>query len=522
MASPNVKLATSLQKLHDLQQQGRVVVRTSDLSRTHLERLVANARLRLIVRGWYMPSRPEEDMGDTTTWFASMRHFVRGYCDERFGSNWYVNAELSLKLQTGSSTLPRQIQVNALKGTNNALTLPAGTSMFDLRVREMPSADQIVQAQGLRTLSLEAALVRATPNVWQSDTLTMQLALGMLKDASTLNRILLNGDHTTIAGRLAGALRAVDRVELADNVLKTMRSAGHTIVEQNPFEAPVQSARSLPESPYCARIKAMWEMMREQVLQAWTTQVRPQGSPKDYLDEAEVRYLADAYHSLSIEGYQVTPEMIDRVRKGTWETGNTERDRHERNAMAAKGYFEAHMAVRASLLKVLEGENPGTRLRADLQDWYLALWSPSVQVGLLQPSELAGWRGSQVFIKNARHTPLPPEAVRDAMPLLFALLEAETEPCVRAVLGHFVFVFIHPYMDGNGRLARFIMNLMLATGGWPWTVVTMDIREEYMRALDAASSDQDIKPFARLLSSLVQAQLIEGPGRPTATRAFPG
>jgi Fic family protein len=168
------------------------------------------------------------------------------------------------------------------------------------------------------------------------------------------------------------------------------------------------------------------------------------------------------------------------------------------------------------LLKVLEGENPGTGFRVDLQDWYLALWSPSVQVGLLKPSELAGWRGSQVFIKNARHTPLPPEAVRDAMPLLFELLEAETEPSVRAVLGHFVFVFIHPYMDGNGRLARFIMNLMLATGGWPWTVVTMDIREEYMRALDAASSDQDIKPFTRLLSSLVQAQLIEGPGRPTS------
>lgn len=514
MASPNVKLATSLQKLHDLQQQGRLVVRASDLSRTHLERLVDNGRLRPIVRGWYMPSRPEEDWGDTTTWFASMRHFMRGYCDERFGSDWHVNAELSLKLHTGSSTLPRQLQIHALKGTNNALTLPAGTSVFDMRVKKLPSADQLAQAQGLRALSLEAALVRATPNVWQADALTMQLALGMLKDASTLNRILLEGDHTTIAGRLAGALRAVDRVELADNVLKTMRSAGHTIIEQNPFDKPVRSARSLPESPYCARIKAMWEMMREQVLQAWTTQVRPQGLPQDYLDEAEVRYLADAYHSLSIEGYQVTPEMIDRVRKGSWGTGKTLRDREERNAMAAKGYFEAHKAVRTSLLKVLEGENPGTRLQVDLQDWYLALWSPSVQVGMVKPSELAGWRGSQVFIKNARHTPLPPEAVRDAMPLLFELLKTETEPCVRAVLGHFVFVFIHPYMDGNGRVARFIMNLMLATGGWPWTVVTMDIREEYMRALDAASSDQDIKPFTRLLSSLVQAQLIEGPKRP--------
>jgi Fic family protein len=78
------------------------------------------------------------------------------------------------------------------------------------------------------------------------------------------------------------------------------------------------------------------------------------------------------------------------------------------------------------------------------------------------------------------HVPLPPEGVRDAMPLLFELLQSESDPAVQAVLGHFVFVFIHPYMDGNGRLARFILNLMLARGGWPWTIVTMTVRNEYI------------------------------------------
>lgn len=48
------------------------------------------------------------------------------------------------------------------------------------------------------------------------------------QSAFASNRILLDGDHTTMAGRLAGALRAVDRVELADNVLKTMRSVSTT------------------------------------------------------------------------------------------------------------------------------------------------------------------------------------------------------------------------------------------------------------------------------------------------------
>ncbi len=63
--------------------------------------------------------------------------------------------------------------------------------------------------------------------------------------------------------------------------------------------------------------------------------------------------------------------------------------------------------------------------------------------------------------------PINKDAVRDAMPILFELLENEPDASVRAVLGHFIFVFIHPYMDGNGRMGRFLMNVMLASGGYP-------------------------------------------------------
>jgi Fic family protein len=100
------------------------------------------------------------------------------------------------------------------------------------------------------------------------------------------------------------------------------------------------------------------------------------------------------------------------------------------------------------------------------------------------------------------HTPLNKEAVRDAMPVLFELLAQENEASVRAVLGHFVFVFIHPYMDGNGRMGRFLMNAMLASGGYPWTVIPVERREEYMQALEKASVGQDIEPFAGFLGYL--------------------
>jgi len=91
------------------------------------------------------------------------------------------------------------------------------------------------------------------------------------------------------------------------------------------------------------------------------------------------------------------------------------------------------------------------------------------------------------------------------MPVLFELLRDEPSAAVRAVLGHFMFVFIHPYMDGNGRLGRFIMNTMLTSGGFPWTVLRLEDRDRYMDALNAASGKSDVKPFAALVAQSLAA-----------------
>jgi Fic family protein len=96
------------------------------------------------------------------------------------------------------------------------------------------------------------------------------------------------------------------------------------------------------------------------------------------------------------------------------------------------------------------------------------------------------------------------------MPVLFGLLEAEAEPQVRAVLGHFLFVYVHPYMDGNGRLARFLMNLMLVPAGYVWTVIPVERQSEYMNALEQASSFANIAPFASFIAELAKMQA-EGP-----------
>ena len=139
------------------------------------------------------------------------------------------------------------------------------------------------------------------------------------------------------------------------------------------------------------------------------------------------------------------------------------------------------------------------------------MFAASVTAGLLKPADLAGYRNSQVYIRKSMHVPLNSDAVRDAMPVFFELLREDAHPAVRVVLGHFVFVYIHPYMDGNGRVGRFLMNLILASGGYPWTVIPVEERKIYMEALEKASVGEDIVPFAAFLAGLVKKGLAGEP-----------
>jgi hypothetical protein len=265
--------------------------------------------------------------------------------------------------------------------------------------------------------------------------------------------------------------------------------------------------RTSDPSPYVNRIEVMWAAMREPVLGVFPA---PPGLPPDaraYLKAVEDIYVNDAYHSLSIEGYRVSPELIERVRRRTWNPDEDPRDRENRNALAARGYHDAFVSVKASVERVLAGADAGEVSHNDHGDWYRQLFGPSVTAGIVRPPDLAGYRTGPVYIRRSMHVPPPRDAVRDCMPVLFDLLARETEPAVRVVLGHFVFVYIHAYMDGNGRMGRFLMNVMLASGGFPWTIIPLERRSDYMAALESASVRHDIRPFAEFVAGLVEASL---------------
>ena len=507
MATPQEKLAESLEALRKLQDRNVVAIRPTDLKRVYRERLLKNGFLQEVMKGWYIAARPDDAAGESTAWYASFWDFCAAYLRERFGGEWCLSPEHSLSLHAGNNAVPPQLVVRSPKGGNKATALPYGTSLLDVRAA-VPEEKDIEERYGLRLFALPAALIASSPGFFERNPTDARAALATIRDASEVLDRLLEGGHSTIGGRLAGAFRNVGRDRIADDIVSTIRAAGYTVREQDPFASRIHLVLPRREaSPYAGRIRLMWQQMRGPIIERFPASPGQPNDTEAYLKHVQDVYVTDAYHSLSIEGYRVSPALIERVRSGTWNPDANEQDREHRNALAARGYWLAFQAVQNSLRRVLSGENAGAVAEEDHGAWYREMFAPSVTAGLLRPADLAGYRSGPVYIRRSMHVPPNHNTVRDAMPVFFEMLTEESEPSVRIVLGHFIFVYIHAYMDGNGRIGRFLMNVMLAAGGYPWTVVPLERREAYMAALEEASVRQNIVPFAEFLAQLVDEGL---------------
>ena len=502
MATIQEKLAESLEALKEYQDAhgDNLVIHGADtLGRTHTERLVNNGYLQMVIKGWYIPSSPGSE-GDSTVWYVSYWSFITAYLDSRFDGKWCLSPELSLYFHSGNTLIPKQLIVRSESGTNNILQLPFGTSLVDIKA-SLPQEVVREPRYGVRLYPMEYALLMVGPDYYRRDALEARTCLASLRDMSPLISAAIDGGHTTRAGRVAGALRSIGREEMADELLRMMRQVGHTVTEENPFEEDVR-LETFAVSPHASRIRLMWMQMRKVVLAALKVKSVQQDATS-VLAMMDATYVKDSYNSLSIEGYKITEGLLERVRSGNWDPEKDEADKERRNALAARGYYQAYELLKRGVADCFSGQIPAQLYVKGHQDWHFQLFEPCVRAGIVKASDLVGYRRHQVYIKNSMHTPLNPDAVLDAMSALSDLMMEEGNALVRAILGHFFFVYIHPYMDGNGRTARFVMNSQLVTAGYSWVVIPAERRQEYMTALEQASVEGNIEAFVRFIGSLI-------------------
>src|SRR5262249_10958709 len=211
-----------------------------------------------------------------------------------------------------------------------------------LDAKNLPREAEMVR--GVRVMPLTTALCRVQPSFFDKQSLSAEIALRAVKSVDELVRCILESESPALAARIAGAYQFLGDTNRAEQIVAAVRAAGIGIEPKNPFDKPVPmlSATTRLTSAYAGRIHAMFMNAREPVLKVFAdVSPPPVENPQTYLDGIDAVYEHDAYNSLSIEGYSVTPELIDKIRLGSWNPDGNAADHQQVAAMAAKGYLEA-------------------------------------------------------------------------------------------------------------------------------------------------------------------------------------
>lgn len=474
------------------------IVRSSDLVRKDRELLIRKGWLREIFKGWYYLTRPDLADGDITAWFSNYWDFIRIYLEHRYGKNYCLSADASFDLQVGKNLFPKQLIIIVPDG-GTVTTLPCDTQIITYADPKNIPEDRI-EFKGLQVMPLSLAICKIVPVYFKDCSEDVEIALRSIISSNEIIRNILKYGFYRAAERILGAYHALGMLQQEKDLDEALLQEGKKIHPINPFEKMMPQLKKRNYlSPYAARIELLWARYRDVIINEFP---EASGLPKnsaEYMGRVDHLYKFDAYNSLSIEGYQVTEELIEKVKNSLWDPINNTEDNNTKNALAARGYYEAFRSVKESLEKIFSGISPGLCVEQDLATWYKNLFMPAVRGSIIQLADISGYRNSQVYIRNSFHVPPPKEAIMDAMETFFRFLQEEEEASVRAVLGHYIFVYIHPYMDGNGRTARFILNTMLASGGYPWTIVQVKNRKQYIDALETAHTKGDINDFTRYI-----------------------
>jgi prophage maintenance system killer protein len=468
----NEKLADALREAAAIRSGN--IVNSSNLKPTTRTFLVSEGYLKQIVRGWYLFDADVSagKAGESALWYQSIWQFIGQYA------------------------------------TKNIL-LPNDMSLMVIKKSDKPT--EIIDFNHVNVLTLEFALAGLAPTIYRSNPLAVQIALGK-SDVNAVASSLLVTKNVQSANRLIGAYLEIGRKADSRNLTNIINAVGlGPLKADNPFESPVVKIGSKrQESASAIRVRLLWQKLREGVELVFIDTVVSgffQSPLNELLESVDKVYVSDAYHSLSIEGYVVTEDLISRVANGEWDTGHIEADKQQKDALAARGYYEAFQALRGLIEEAYDEGADDLDLAylvdVSITQIYTALFKPCVTAGIVNDRDLAGYRKGPIMIRKSRHMPPQSEQLMDCMEALKDLIVNEPNFAVKAVLGHFFLGYIHPFPDGNGRTSRFLMNFMFLLGGYNWTIVPVTERIAYLDALEKASIDSNIAPFAEFIKGIM-------------------
>lgn len=196
------------------------------------------------------------------------------------------------------------------------------------------------------------------------------------------------------------------------------------------------------------------------------------------------------YHSNAIEGNTLTLKETKVALEGITVGGKTIREHLE-----AINHREAIYFVE----DLVKGNEP-------LSEWQIKSIHQLILKNI-NDNHAGIYRKTNVIISGADHVPPDALHVESEMQKLINWYQNEAmslHPVERAARVHADFVKIHPFVDGNGRTSRLLMNMELMKSGFPPVVLPVEKRLEYYETLDLAHTKNDYEPSLVLISNVVE------------------
>ena len=459
----DVKIAKSIAKEN--------IIKSKNLPEMTFRRLKKLNWLEEIIKGWYILKTPVVSSDVSTLWYSSFWTFLKYFLSENYNKSYCLAPSSSLFLKTESNTIPNQVVIILQSGGGRTLQLPFKTSLlFYSDKKKFPK--NIENFRGINIIELSKAITMIPESFYKTYESTAELALLMVKHPGNITRHLLENHQPVKANVIAGAYQFLRKKDFVNQIKQDM-SVITSVYPKNPFKKQHSILeRKRVFSPAAGRIEILWQKYKKQLQFHSSDALLPaKEGLENMMKKIDSIYTHDAYNSLSIEGYAVTEKLITKIVEGDFNPKDDIEDREQVAAMAAKGYYLAFQQVK-NFIKRNYGKNiKNIQFKNQIQNWYKQLFAPHVQSGWIRPSFLVGYRNKPVFIKGSRHIPVNHSCVNDVMEQYLKLLNKEESPWVQALLGHFMLVFIHPFSDGNGRTARFLMNAVFVLSGQSWTVI---------------------------------------------------
>ena len=196
------------------------------------------------------------------------------------------------------------------------------------------------------------------------------------------------------------------------------------------------------------------------------------------------------YHSNAIEGNTLTLQETKVVLEGITVGGKSVRE-----------HLEAinHRDAILLLEDLIQKDEP-------LTEWTIKSIHQLILKGI-NDDNAGRYRSVNVYISGAEHLPPDHLKVPELMEEFITWYREEAgklHPVERAARVHSDFVKIHPFIDGNGRTSRLLMNLELMKAGYPAAVLPVERRLEYYRALDQDQVHGNSGPFMKLITDIVR------------------